>query len=537
MFNDITSGLRIPSQEPLDLKTYCLSQAILANLGVMNNLAFTYYEGMIVYCVAEKSKWLWREVEIGETGSGLRTTNFTYPAGLSNNGVNYSNRVFNFFRADATPTLQQVLTAGNVADKNIVLQSGTVQTTLRPDVIVVKNTNPDQNVSMSIYPTGIYSHNTNINNVTNLTYLGLPVNPGNNVSFTTPLKPTGNYILATTQDVTSIVNLAIAGLPAVIIPPFQAVDEGNGIGFIVRGRNAAKFGNVGWDAIDFSTNSTLSTTHGATGSSSFAVGENVKATGYASVVFGYNVVNNGVGSFNSGFNLRDTGYLNTLLGVGHNVTSIATTVVGQAANIITDQILDMNITITKPLFVVGNGTIENGEGSEYEVLTRSDAFIVRLNGVATLPTVTNALITAEPTGKAVITREYLESTTNNYLKVIVVYVAESPWWVNQQYSVYTGVYDKTIIGVTSFFECIVAHDNYVIGDTIDTPRPEAGDSGGRGPQGVSVQFKSTVSQTVYVSIGPEIALLPAFDSGNIEVNAYLIPDPAKWKVKLVVVYV
>lgn len=50
------------------------------------------------------------------------------------------------------------------------------------------------------------------------------------------------------------------------------------------------------------------------------------------------------------------------------------------------------------IFNIGNG---NG------VSTRSNAFTILKNGLATLPSVTNALITADTTGKAVVTKEYL----------------------------------------------------------------------------------------------------------------------------------
>jgi hypothetical protein len=54
---------------------------------------------------------------------------------------------------------------------------------------------------------------------------------------------------------------------------------------------------------------------------------------------------------------------------------------------------------TDRIFNVGNGT---GLG------TRSDAFTLLKNGLATLPSVTNTLIAAEPSGKAIVTKEYLE---------------------------------------------------------------------------------------------------------------------------------
>jgi hypothetical protein len=54
---------------------------------------------------------------------------------------------------------------------------------------------------------------------------------------------------------------------------------------------------------------------------------------------------------------------------------------------------------TDRLMTIGNGVYG----------TPSDALKILKNGLTTLPSVTNALITAESTGKAVVTREYLES--------------------------------------------------------------------------------------------------------------------------------
>lgn len=101
--NNIPAGLKVPTQTPLDAKLHVASQAVLSNLGTNNNLAYTYYEGMVVYCVAERTRWEWREV--GGTGTKLLITDFTYPNNLVVDGVTYSNKVFNFYQTSlAGPT-------------------------------------------------------------------------------------------------------------------------------------------------------------------------------------------------------------------------------------------------------------------------------------------------------------------------------------------------------------------------------------------------------------------------------------------------
>ena len=70
------------------------------------------------------------------------------------------------------------------------------------------------------------------------------------------------------------------------------------------------------------------------------------------------------------------------------------------------------------MFNVGNGSVHAATG----VVTRSDAFTILRNGLATLPSVTNALISAA-SGKAVVTKEYLQSAlstpvSNNIQKTL-----------------------------------------------------------------------------------------------------------------------
>ena len=105
--NDIPTGLRVPAQIPLDAKEYKLSEADLANLGPSNNLAYTYFKGMTAYCAQEQTRWEWREKGVGEVG--LIVVDFVYPAGLVIFGINYSNKIYNFFPLGgatfvATPT-------------------------------------------------------------------------------------------------------------------------------------------------------------------------------------------------------------------------------------------------------------------------------------------------------------------------------------------------------------------------------------------------------------------------------------------------
>lgn len=95
---NIPTGLTIPTQIPLDVKEFIQNESLLSNLGQNNNLAFTYYDGIVIKCINENTLYEWREVKIGEENTGLISIDFTYPNNHSSFGINYSNRKFNFFK-------------------------------------------------------------------------------------------------------------------------------------------------------------------------------------------------------------------------------------------------------------------------------------------------------------------------------------------------------------------------------------------------------------------------------------------------------
>lgn len=112
-FTNIPTGLRVPAQIPLDIKTIALNETVLSNLGDNNNLAFTYYNGLKIYCVEEKTTYIWREVEVGEENTGLLISDFTYPNNIVVNNIDYSLKKYNFFKINETPNLNNV---GNGAE-------------------------------------------------------------------------------------------------------------------------------------------------------------------------------------------------------------------------------------------------------------------------------------------------------------------------------------------------------------------------------------------------------------------------------------
>jgi len=104
--NDTPGKLRVPAQVVLDAKTKIATIASLIDLGLDDNLAFTYYKGLVVKVDEDLSSWEWREVSVPEE-VGLRPVHFLYPTDYIVDGVDYSNKLYNFFLPKA---IQSVLT-------------------------------------------------------------------------------------------------------------------------------------------------------------------------------------------------------------------------------------------------------------------------------------------------------------------------------------------------------------------------------------------------------------------------------------------
>ena len=103
---DIAAGLRVPLQIPLDSKSWSLSQAALSNLGIGDNLAYTYFDGLTVFCAEERTKWEWAEVK-EQTQPKLLSVNFTYPVNWIVYNKNYSLKKYNFFKVEDFPFIDE----------------------------------------------------------------------------------------------------------------------------------------------------------------------------------------------------------------------------------------------------------------------------------------------------------------------------------------------------------------------------------------------------------------------------------------------
>jgi hypothetical protein len=99
----ILGGLHVASQTPVDDRIILNNYDDLLSLGLNNVDAYRYYEGLIVYVLENEREYAWVESELGAL-----PTPFTYPSNIIVNGVNYSNRTFNFVKITTAPKLTDI---------------------------------------------------------------------------------------------------------------------------------------------------------------------------------------------------------------------------------------------------------------------------------------------------------------------------------------------------------------------------------------------------------------------------------------------
>lgn len=112
----------------------------------------------------------------------------------------------------------------------------------------------------------------------------------------------------------------------------EALDEGNGIGWRLIGRDPAQSGNIGLNAIDFSVYPVNQATHGSTGNYSFSAGYEIINSGNYATTMGRDLNSSGDYIFNSGWLNTVTGDGSIAFGVNHTVNGIRAAVLGGQFN-------------------------------------------------------------------------------------------------------------------------------------------------------------------------------------------------------------
>lgn len=241
----------------------------------------------------------------------------------------------------------------------------------------------------------------------------------------------------------------------------EAIDEGNGIGWRLIGRNAANYGNIGLNAVDFSVSNSASSVNGARGVNSFVgPGGPSDIEGDTNTAFGAGHEIN-AGTYNSGnfvmgsgntiepwafatlvngrlstagtagstggsnpvvWHSFSSGYANdmyggrgtALIGSGLIGGSPFTTIVGSAnvdlTAVTANQFWAQANEITNPAFIVGIGTI-NSSSETNPTFTRANGWVTWRDGTSEQPTATIAEIDSRGV-KAVPTVEWVNANAS-----------------------------------------------------------------------------------------------------------------------------
>ncbi|EDP71936.1 cell wall surface anchor family protein [Flavobacteriales bacterium ALC-1] len=182
----------------------------------------------------------------------------------------------------------------------------------------------------------------------------------------------------------------------------EALDEGNGIGYRIIGRDITNYGPIGENAVDLTISNSNSDDYGATGTNSFAVGYKAKASGHGSISLGrlsraasINTIAIGefsealgVAAYAFGFGARTEmdesmsigiqtltrGYKSLALGYKTLTRSYAETAIG-TFNSDYSPISNYLWNDNDRLFVIGNGVDEDNRSNALTILKNGDVGI------------------------------------------------------------------------------------------------------------------------------------------------------------------
>ena len=188
----------------------------------------------------------------------------------------------------------------------------------------------------------------------------------------------------------------------------ESLDEGNGIGWRIKGRNPANYGNIGEDAVDLSTSTVASSIYGATSEKSVALGQRTTSSGYASTALGHfttasslqstamgdYTISSGIASTAMGRNTEALAHYSTSMGKNTKAEALSSTAIGQY-NIGGGNLTSW--TETDPIFEVGNGDNSANKDNAITVLKNGkvgigehqpDAFLeIKANNNTNEPTI------------------------------------------------------------------------------------------------------------------------------------------------------
>lgn len=173
----------------------------------------------------------------------------------------------------------------------------------------------------------------------------------------------------------------------------ESIDEGNGIGWRLIGKDPEEYADIGFAAVDLSSAISPYTDRGASGMASFAVGVNTKASGVGSFAGGSKSEASADYAYAYGFNAIASGKYSFAVGEGTRADGIGEIVLGR---------FNAGISVSN-ILEIGAGTSD---------VDRKNALEVATTGKILAPLQYKAIIEAEPDdSKILITKEYLKEST------------------------------------------------------------------------------------------------------------------------------
>ncbi|WP_299271864.1 tail fiber domain-containing protein [uncultured Psychroserpens sp.] len=139
---------------------------------------------------------------------------------------------------------------------------------------------------------------------------------------------------------------------ALNVTGLEAIDEGNGLGWRLKGKDSNNYGTIGLDAVDLSSSPSASISIGATGENATAMGFRTTASGYASTAMGFNTTASREFSFALGDNATASGYGSIAMGGSSIASADFSTAIGVSAD-----------ALGNYSFAIGNSTTASGESS------------------------------------------------------------------------------------------------------------------------------------------------------------------------------
>ncbi len=138
-----------------------------------------------------------------------------------------------------------------------------------------------------------------------------------------------NYTITGTSQLLSV-PYALYAKTAANVSGLEQITENGNIGWRLTGKNPTKYGDIGGNAVDLSYNNVPSTTKGATGSRSTAMGGGTTASGVVSTAMGGDTTASGANSTAMGDSTTASGNDSTAMGSSTTAMGRATTAMGDS---------------------------------------------------------------------------------------------------------------------------------------------------------------------------------------------------------------